>query len=229
MTWSLAVEEQFYVVLPFLIRFTPIHLIHWLLGILVIFAPIFRSVLYFVHPYAGLPGYVMLPSRWDALFLGVLGAIVLRNQILASWLRFRLNWIRLLIVVGGLILFALLVNSQGIASPGMTFVGHTVLAFVSLGLILIALLSGKSLISRIFSNRYLVWLGTISYGVYLFHQPISGLLHNMLREQVPQITNYQDCLVTLLALTMTLLVAVISWRLFEQPIVRYGQQVHYKL
>ncbi len=226
-TWSLAVEEQFYVVLPLLIRFAPTHLLPWILGVLVITAPVVRVALFLTHPHAGLAGYVLLPGRYDALFLGVLGALALRNETLHEWLKQRLNWIRTTILLGGLLLFALLVKNQGSASRGMSFGGYTILAVVSLAVIMLALLSSNRLTSRVFSNRYLVWLGTISYGVYLFHQPISGLLHTMLLRQPPHIADYKSGLVTLLAIITTLIVAVISSRLFEQPIVRYGQRVRY--
>lgn len=79
----------------------------------------------------------------------------------------------------------------------------------------------------VFRNPFLVWIGTVSYGVYLFHQPVSGLLHGMLRSQPPRITNGLDALVTLMALAFTLGMASLSWRYFERPIVRYGQGLRY--
>jgi len=110
----------------------------------------------------------------------------------------------------------------------MSFFGHTVLAVMSLGLILLALLSPEGRTRRLFRNPVLVWIGLVSYGIYLLHQPVSGLLHAALRDQVPRIANVTDALVTLLALAVTLGIATVSWRFFERPIVQYGQRIRYQ-
>jgi peptidoglycan/LPS O-acetylase OafA/YrhL len=227
-TWSLAVEEQFYIVLPILVRFTPLKFLPWILGMLIASAPILRALMFCFSAHGGLAGYVLLPARWDALFLGVLGAWALRNENYARWLQARLRWISAVVFLCGIILCGLLLTNQGIASPGMNFGGHTVLAVMSLGLILLALQPRMGLVRKVFLNKQLIWLGTVSYGVYLFHQPIAGLLHGLLLQQRPRISNFMDGLITLFALATTLGGAVLSWRFFELPLVRYGQQTRYE-
>jgi len=88
-TWSLAVEEQFYLILPFMVRLIPPRSLPWVLLLLTVSAPAIRTLFYFTHPTAGVPGYVLLPSRWDALFLGVLGAWAFRQAALRHWLAAR--------------------------------------------------------------------------------------------------------------------------------------------
>lgn len=227
-TWSLAIEEQFYVVLPLLVRFVPARALPWLLAVLVLGAPLLRGALFLWHPHAGLPGYVLLPARWDALFLGVLGAWALRRDDARIWLAAHTKVIRALVVVCTLVTLGLLAKSQSIGSAGMSFFGHTVLAFMSLGLVLLSLLSREGVVATIFRQPGLVWLGTVSYGVYLFHQPVHGLMHVALRNQAPQIAGWADAGVTLLALAGTLGLAVVSWRYFERPIVQLGQRVNYR-
>jgi peptidoglycan/LPS O-acetylase OafA/YrhL len=82
MTWSLAVEEQFYLTLPLLLRVMPPR---WfikcmLLGICT--APILRMTLRLIWPDNWTPGYVLMLCRADALLLGVLAAILIRD---AQW------------------------------------------------------------------------------------------------------------------------------------------------
>jgi peptidoglycan/LPS O-acetylase OafA/YrhL len=226
-TWSLAIEEQFYIVLPLLVRFMPLRALPWLFGILVASAPLIRVALYFSQPTKGLPGYVLLPARWDALFLGVLGAWAVRQPLGRQWLCHRLNWIRTLVVSCGLLVVALLAMSQGIGSLGMTIGGHTVLAALSFGLVLLSVLSSKGMVANIFRFRGLMWLGTVSYGVYLFHQPVNGLVHAIFRNQAPHIASWADVGIMLLALGCTFGLAIVSWRWFERPIVQSGHQIRY--
>lgn len=227
MSWSLAVEEQFYLLLPFVIRLAPVRALPWLFAILAAGAPVIRVALYLTQSSKGLPGYVLLPGRWDALFLGALGAWALRQPGVRKWLCDRLNWIRLVVLSSGFLVLALLARSQGIGSLGMTAGGHTVLAVLSLGLVLLSLLSKEGVVATVFRHPGLMWLGTVSYGVYLFHQPVHGLMHVAFRNQAPRIAGWADVGVTLLALGCTLGLAVVSWRWFERPIVQLGQRVKY--
>lgn len=80
-TWSLAVEEQFYLFLPFLIRIVPPRrLAPVAIGIALI-APIYRLVVLMSYP----PGlnveiaYALLPGRLDSLFFGLLAACIVRS------------------------------------------------------------------------------------------------------------------------------------------------------
>ena len=92
-TWSLAVEEQFYLALPFVVRFVPVAILPWALVALIVSAPIFRGVLLGVTQ-NGIPGYVLLPGRWDSLFIGVLGALAIRRDSGRIWLRENISLIR---------------------------------------------------------------------------------------------------------------------------------------
>src|ERR1700687_2454964 len=71
-TWSLAVEEQFYLTLPFLIKYVKPRRLRYLLGIVILFAPVFRTLLRLFVTHGEVGTYVLMPSRADALMLGVL-------------------------------------------------------------------------------------------------------------------------------------------------------------
>ena len=55
-----------------------------------------------------------------------------------------------------------------------------------------------------------------------------GSLHGIILRQAPSISNLSDAIVTLLALTVCLGVATLSWHFFERPIVQYGQRILYR-
>jgi peptidoglycan/LPS O-acetylase OafA/YrhL len=226
-TWSLAVEEQFYLVLPALIYIVSKRALPWILGVLVVVAVFFRIVMFLNHHNAGLPGFVLLPGRWDALFIGVLGAYAVRQREFLNRIESLLPWLRALVLSGSAAAFAFLVSGQGIGSVGMTYGGYTIIAITSLGAILLALYSKRGWINALVSMRPIVWLGTVSYGVYLLHQPVSGLVHGLLRQQSPRIDGLADLAVTGIGVAVTLVLASASWRYFEKPLVEIGHSAKY--
>jgi peptidoglycan/LPS O-acetylase OafA/YrhL len=105
---------------------------------------------------------------------------------------------------------------------------HLALALL-FGLLLLYVLSDRdSLFARIMRWRALARLGTISYGVYLLHTSLSGLLHTLIRGARPSISDWQGAMVTLLALATTLLLAQVSFTLFEKRFIRFGHRYRYK-
>jgi len=226
-TWSLAVEEQFYVVLPLLIRFVPLPTLPIVLLGLVFVTPAFRTAGLMFHSSAGFPGYVLLPGRIDSLFIGVLGALAMREPAARDWLRRSTRTIRATVLSSSAFVLALLITNQGIGSPAMSFIGHTALAVLSIGIILLALTSDAGWTQALLQQRWLVQFGTISYGVYLLHQPVAGVLHGLLRHQTPRIANVADALTTLLAVACTSGISTASERWIERPIVLAGQRTSY--
>jgi peptidoglycan/LPS O-acetylase OafA/YrhL len=119
-------------------------------------------------------------------------------------------------------------HDQGIGSLGVSAAGHTVLAILSMAVIFLALLVEGGWAQRVFRQSWLVKLGTVSYGIYLLHQPVVGALHAIVLDQSPKIADLTDAAITLLALGCTLIAASVSWRFFERPIIARGQRVSYQ-
>jgi peptidoglycan/LPS O-acetylase OafA/YrhL len=125
----------------------------------------------------------------------------------------------------GVVVLAL--TGRTFSSPVMSLFGYSWLAGFY-GLVLLTCLhSSTGWIARICRVRALRWLGGISYGVYLFHQPISGLCHAALRGTDPGMTNLEGVATTSLALLVTLLVAGLSFRFIETPIINFGHRFTY--
>jgi len=85
-TWTLALEEHFYLVAPLVIVLAPRRLLPWLLGAAAILAVAVRLVLHQVYPDNPMPALVLLPSRADLLCLGILAAVAM-----TTW---KVNWPR---------------------------------------------------------------------------------------------------------------------------------------
>ena len=227
-TWSLAVEEQFYLLLPLLIRLSrPERLPQWLI-ILVLTAMVSRVFCFFQTPDQGLAGYVLLPCRWDALFLGVLTAWLVRKPGFAEGFRSR-EWF--VWRVAGLIAIAtlgfVLAKQDSFLSLANHLLGFSLLAVLYCLLLLSALYSGHPALKAVFCSPWLRWLGVISYCVYLIHQPVAFLCHTVLLHSAAPISTLTGGLATLAALALTLGLASLSWRFLESRCVAWGRKFAY--
>ncbi len=78
-TWSLAIEEQFYLTAPLLVRRLRRPAFVIVLLAIVVLAPVLRSALYVGMRQGGFASYVVMPCRADDLCLGILVSLVMRN------------------------------------------------------------------------------------------------------------------------------------------------------
>jgi peptidoglycan/LPS O-acetylase OafA/YrhL len=225
-TWSLAVEEQFYLILPALILLTPARRLPWLLTALITIAPALRLVLRITYAGQFLAPHVLLPCRWDALFLGVLGAWAVRQP---AWIANSSRIVRRLFVLLAILavgVLALLVWWPSPIAPVMVEAGYTWMALFYLVVLLLTQYTNP--ISRLFRNRVLVFFGTVSYGIYLFHEAIAGLLHGFIFAAPPQIHGASELAITALAFTLTVFLAWGSYTMIESPMLRFARHWQYQ-
>jgi peptidoglycan/LPS O-acetylase OafA/YrhL len=227
-TWSLAIEEQFYLVLPFIILYCAPRKLPWFLICAIVAVPLLRLVLYWQRgDIFGL--YVLTPCRMDALLLGVFCAWTLRHQKLRQLLLADHTKTILHLSFAVLLIGAAFLSVKSIATPFlMSTLGYSWIAALYACLLLIVVTQKKSFLHSIASNSLLQQLGLISYGVYLLHVGILGLMHEVVLHHSPTIAGAADGLVTLVALLITFAVATLSYKFFERPIVGLGHTFHYQ-
>jgi peptidoglycan/LPS O-acetylase OafA/YrhL len=78
--------------------------------------------------------------------------------------------------------------------------------------------SQRSFVSRVLGSRWLNGVGVISYGVYLWHAPVLAWVYGW-AGQLAGIAIYTWILLAGTALAFTLMVALLSWRLLEKPLI----------
>ncbi|MCB1185196.1 acyltransferase, partial [bacterium] len=214
-TWSLAIEEQFYLVVPLLVRVLPRRALTAVFVVGIVAAPGLRLLV------GNLGAYVFPFTRGDAILAGGLLALLVRTPGAWAWVRARaggLAWLFVPALAAGVVLWR---KNAGVGDPWL----HAVFAGAALVAVALPLALPAGLLHRVLRHRVLVWWGLRSYAVYLLHQPVAGLLHGLLRgEPVPVFHGWEGSGVTLLALAVTALLAEISYRFFEGPLLAWGRR-----
>ena len=170
-TWSLAVEEQFYLVFPFFLIFISRfkHSIKTCLIILLLLSSLIFS--FFESSYNPTANFYLLQSRFWELLIGSLIAIVM-NHDSSFFQKFQTKIAsNLFSFFGlGLILFSILTFNKTTAFPGINALYPT----IGTGLLII-FLNPKTILYKMFSFPPLVFIGLLSYSLYLWHQPVFAI------------------------------------------------------
>ena len=226
--WSLAVEEQFYLTLPWLVRYFDRKRVMMLAIEAILLAPALRIVCYTFWPNHTFAWFVLMPCRADALFFGVLGAVAVRDPVCKAWIGTRKNLLRSLIVF-----FALglpFVTQTHMIANGLPMVSVMLswLAAFYLLVLLYAFSFPTSLASRCLRWAWLRWLGMIAYGMYLFHELVLTFARNLLGAASPSNSVARQLAVSGAAVAITFLLASFSWIYFEKPLVQRGHRLRYE-
>lgn len=225
-TWSLAVEEQFYLLAPLVVqRFAPRHLGRICLAGMVI-APVLR-VIALQHAQNSFAAIFLLPLRPDGLLAGIWCACLVRDPIAVTALRRQRGALGAVIVVLG----AAFVGTSFLGLPAdslpIATVGYALFAGLFAALLLQVVLHADGWVARLLSGRSLAAVGVTSYFTYLFHDPIWYTLHWAFFRRPPLHNDWQAGAVTLLAVGATLGAAWMSWRWFEGPVLRWARRFSY--
>jgi peptidoglycan/LPS O-acetylase OafA/YrhL len=220
--WSLAVEEQFYLLLPVLIWSVRGPRLGWLLLSLAFIAPLLRATV----P-APLASYVLLPFRMDSLMLGAFLGLV---HSLPAWRPHVPGRIWLATFWCALALPAPFVIRSGAGLYALTgpmgWLLHSWLA-LWFAVTLAWLLAGAEWLGSFFRLRALQAVGRFAYSLYLLHMPVLWILHLSILGTAPILKDRQTIAVTALAAIVSLALAPLSYRWIEEPFLAWGKRFRY--
>ena len=215
-TWSLCVEEQFYLIIPFFISIVQRKYV-WMLAVAGIAIAIISRALSENFYQA----YTLLPSRIDSPMIGLFLAWLHQYPSCKNWIT--KNIFVLWTAFAVLICFCAWLYSQ--TDPDIY--GHTLLGILFGILVTIAIYS-KNSFTNMLSAPILLEVGRLSYFIYLYHQIINGLLHlYFLKQLVPVLDSYKAILTTVVSLLVTYLLARLSFKYIESPVIRYSHSYKY--
>lgn len=197
-TWSLAVEEQFYLFIPLLLAFLwrfCSRLAFIIISILAFFSLCLTQLMLDIDPTAN---FYLLPTRAWELLAGSICAFLVRdkpqnpNSILAG--------------IG----LALILVSAFYFDAQTPFPSFYTLAPVVGSVLVILYASQTEAVGKILSQKPIVWIGLISYSAYLWHQPLFAFY----RVRFPG----EDSVGVLIALAIsTFMISYFSWKFIERP------------
>lgn len=216
-TWSLAIEEQFYVVWPLLFWLVMVKLARpkrVMLGVTVVLLVLsMAAMLVLFDPDRTSRVYFGTDTRAAAILSGAALSMVLDAHAQVSQ-----KLARVFDVLGAIAL-GLLGYAWCTLEGQSELVYRGGLWLTELGgLVLVACAvagTDKSYVARLFALRPLAYMGTISYGVYLWHWPIDCVL-------TPERTHVTGLPLQAVRMGLTLVIAVLSDRFFERPIRTKG-------
>lgn len=219
--WSLAVEEQFYLIWPFVVLAAPgrTALLRICLG-LILAAPVIRVAL----AASGLvnPSFLYMETicRMDSLALGGLFAMLIRGPLLSIPRCLPAALTSLGAFATGLI--ALHERQFASGTPWMSTLGFTTIAIGCSGLLLGAFRPG-TFVHRLTSLAILRRIGTYSYGIYVYHALLEPLCRTEFRkiQDVMKSQSAAGALYMLGSFLFVFSVAAVSYECFEKPVMRY--------
>lgn len=204
--WSLAVEEQFYLVWPFLILLLrkPKPLL-WLMLAVLTGVLIVRSLLWIYKVEDIIYSSLYTFTRIDGICIGCM--VALMQRINAGLMK---KYTTLIVISLAALNFIFYFLNKGNDFPYLAILGYTTFAAM-FGLLVNELVSGESrILNFIFKLNILRFFGKISYGLYIFHWPVFVILNPYIKAQVGNVL-----LSAILSTTAAFIISVISFYTFE--------------
>jgi peptidoglycan/LPS O-acetylase OafA/YrhL len=230
--WSLAVEEQVYLFFPFLIFFVPKNRLIPVLGVMGFLSIALRLVIFYsqkdFNAADWIVTYVSTPTCLDSFALGGLMAWLQLYKRDVFIKLFTKSW-PVVIALAGWILVQFWAKSFE-ATYNVAFVVFDRLISSVFGFFLIgrAVMGYGGIMAAFLENPVSIYLGKISYGLYLYHNFVynhfhSGPMHptvRLLRKIYQYVPDLQGSVTfeALVVVALTVMVASISWHFFEKPI-----------
>jgi peptidoglycan/LPS O-acetylase OafA/YrhL len=204
-TWSLSVEEQFYLIYPLFLYFFYRYFKNFFVPIFIITILSYILFFYFLKiNYKVDVAFYILPTRmWELSFGGLIGLINVQK------IKTIINYNLLPLIGIGFILCSYLSSSKGISNLA-------ILPVLGSGLIILYS-TPNDIIGKILSSNFFVLIGKLSYSLYLWHWPIIVLFKNF----DCQLYDVNKHIINILIVLITFLLSYITYYFIENKTRNY--------
>lgn len=229
-SWSLAVEEQFYLTLPLIVRLVrPKYFPRVVVSVAGVIMALRIAACFSGHIHQN-QIYVLPWFRADSLMIGVICAMIIRDRRMRAFLG-RHTWVlyAVLLSIGGALFAiggALPGKNDSPRTPMMTF-GLSLVAIWYGSLLLLSVLRPSHPSSWVMRARPLRYLGKLSYCIYLVHQAILGVAMSTLGDMRPGAGPWWQWGTAVVAIIAIFLIAQLSWTYFESRLIPIGYRFKY--
>jgi peptidoglycan/LPS O-acetylase OafA/YrhL len=217
-TWTLSVEEQFYVFAPLLFVMTPRRLLLPVLGSAAALALLVRIAAFQGGLFTPMTALCTLPGNADSLFAGMFAAVLFKTESV-DWRRHQL-WLRLTPLVTLLTTFAIQVLA-GRTGAWLNSVGFFLVSIGCAAFVLSIALGTPE--ARRFQSPILCFFGNTSYSVYLTHETVVGQIHGLALGTRPDIATPIQLALTVASLPISFFLGWVLTKIVEEPITAYGR------
>lgn len=216
-TWSVSVEEQFYFFLPFVFVFFRKRVGVFVILVGLILGPVLRFFLNSKFGYFA--AYLTFPARMDSIFMGVLLALILRNEKMRSLFN-TYSFIIYSVIVTSFLTIVCNVTTDVVSK-------FTFLAILYCLILWIILEKKVSWLNKLLCSKWLVYSGSVSYSVYMFHQLINGLVHGFFFQTKPELDSWTQFGATFLSIAFVFFLSHLSLIYIEKPIRELSAKMSY--
>jgi peptidoglycan/LPS O-acetylase OafA/YrhL len=223
--WSLAVEEQYYLVWPWIVKFTSRAVLGGVCATFIVGSLMLRVAL-LTHGFQWTGAYYFTLARLDPLAVGAGIALLMQD---AAWSRRLERWALPGLALGATAL-AMIFIRYPLFSPTVPFIvtyGHSVLAFMFGWLVVIAL---RNPAPNWLCARWLTMLGKYSYGIYVWHwfvRQILGAVFDKFPASSPVGGAGEAIAFLVVGVMISTLCGVASYFVIEEPVLRLKRRFRY--
>lgn len=215
--WSLAIEEQFYLVWPMIVLSLSRGKLMLVAAAMIVVSPLVRTLLV-LNDAPDLGVYVLTPARMDGLAMGALIALFVRGPRgiapLVPW-----AWRLGAISAAAFLVIVVVRRDFSTSDPVILTAGISLLTIMYASLLVLSLTFRP--LQSVMEMPVMGWFGKYSYGLYVWHPIVNIiLLHSPLTAKFEADTPLKVVALVVFAFMVSLLVTLASYKFLEAPLLR---------